>query len=146
MKYPTLAEMTPRAMLRLTSAYTPTPGGCWEWHRPRTSVGYGHFHFAGEYYQAHRFLYTLLVGPVPDDLTLDHLCRNRACVNPAHLEPVTLAVNTQRGATARHTPEKVAAIRAARAAGKGVREIAREYGIDHGSVSRIVRGLRWKVA
>lgn len=50
---------------------------------------------------AHRFAYELLVGPVPDGLQLDHLCRNRACCNPEHLEPVEGVENRLRGVTAR---------------------------------------------
>jgi len=46
---------------------------------------------------AHRFAYELLVGPIPDGLHTDHLCRNHSCVRPDHLEPVTCAVNVQRG-------------------------------------------------
>lgn len=46
---------------------------------------------------AHRLAYEILVGPVPAGLTLDHLCRNRACMNPAHLEPVTMRANVLRG-------------------------------------------------
>lgn len=47
--------------------------------------------------QAHRFAYQHLVGPIPEGLVLDHLCRNRTCLNPAHLEPVTLVENVMRG-------------------------------------------------
>lgn len=75
------------------------PDGCWIWTGARTTAGYGHFTLSkprrGVY--AHRFAYELLVGPIPDGLPLDHLCRNRRCVNPAHLEPVTHRENILRG-------------------------------------------------
>ena len=72
---------------------------CWLWTGRRT-YGYGYF-YGGKgkaNMRAHRFAYELLVGPIPDGLQLDHLCRNRACVNPEHLEPVTQRENVLRGA------------------------------------------------
>lgn len=70
---------------------------CWEWLRYRTPAGYGQFGVDGKLVLAHRYSYELLIGPIPNGLTLDHLCRNRGCVNPFHLEAVTLKVNCLRG-------------------------------------------------
>jgi hypothetical protein len=73
---------------------TPT---CWLWTGYTNEFGYGRLKIDGRYRSAHRVIYELLVGMVDPDLHLDHLCRNRKCVNPAHLEPVTPRVNILRG-------------------------------------------------
>ncbi|MFH0981536.1 MAG: HNH endonuclease signature motif containing protein [Planctomycetota bacterium] len=74
---------------------------CWLWIGAMNLQGYGNFWIGPTetegYVGAHRFAYTHFVGPVPEGMDLDHLCRNRACVNPAHLEPVTRRVNLRRG-------------------------------------------------
>lgn len=70
---------------------------CWNWKGAADQKGYGRFGIKqGLIVLAHRFSYELLVGPIPVGLTLDHLCRNPSCVNPAHLEPVTLSENLRR--------------------------------------------------
>ncbi len=74
-------------------------GGCWLW-TAHLSKGYGLLRLNGRKgptVSAHRFAYELLVGPIPEGLDLDHLCRVRACVYPDHLEPVTRSVNLRRG-------------------------------------------------
>ena len=70
---------------------------CWIWTGALAHHGYGQVMYESKQQKAHRVLYQILVGPIPDGLTLDHLCRQRACVNPAHLEPVTMRENLLRG-------------------------------------------------
>ncbi len=71
--------------------------GCWEWTATITAKGYGHFSVAGRMALAHRWAYIDAYGWIPHGMTLDHLCRNRRCVNPDHLQPVSMRVNILRG-------------------------------------------------
>ena len=75
--------------------------GCWEWVGAKQK-GYGAITAgggAGKILRAHRVSYEMFVGPIPEGLDLDHLCRNRGCVKPTHLEPVTRRENLIRGDT-----------------------------------------------
>lgn len=78
-------------------SYVDTSGDCWLWLGADNGHGYGATYFEGKQQQAHRVAYKLLVGPIPNGLQLDHLCRNRACVRPDHLEAVDIRTNLIRG-------------------------------------------------
>jgi hypothetical protein len=74
-------------------------GECWLWTGAVTSSGYGSFAYQGRTQSTHRLAYELLVGPIPDGLTIDHLaepCGNKLCCNPVHMEPVTRLENYRR--------------------------------------------------
>lgn len=77
--------------------YVNAGAGCWNWLAAPDSKGYGRFTIRQVRMAAHRFMYELMIGPIPDGLQLDHLCRNRMCVRPDHLEPVTQQENLHRG-------------------------------------------------
>lgn len=72
---------------------------CWQWTAAKNSTGYAVWTPCGGAKQvySHRLAYELFVGPIPSGLQLDHLCRNRSCVNPAHLDPVDGRINILRG-------------------------------------------------
>lgn len=74
---------------------------CWTWlgatHVRPNLARYGKLGVRGKFIEAHRFAYELLKGPIPPGLTIDHLCRNTLCVNPHHMEAVTMTENLARG-------------------------------------------------
>lgn len=74
--------------------------GCWEWNTSKQKDGYGTIGKNGKCYLAHRISYELFKGEIPKGLELDHVCRNRSCINPDHLEPVTHKLNMERSSTA----------------------------------------------
>lgn len=87
-----VAELPERTANRISVS----PDGCWLWTRPLNNRGYGCITVGGTSKVAHRFVYELLCGSIPDGLTLDHLCSVRHCVNPSHLEPCSIRENILR--------------------------------------------------
>ena len=100
--------------------------------------GYGRTRANGRTYMVHRFFWERTHGPVPNGLVLDHLCGNRACVNPEHLEVVTKGVNTRRGRQTKLTPEQVRVIR------KIVGELASSYGVSIRTICGVADRQSWK--
>src|SRR5690349_18712112 len=81
----------------MTDRYTVDANGCWIWNGKPRKDGYCKIKIQGKTYYAHIISYKSAGLDIPEGYTLDHLCRVRNCVNPAHLEPVTQKVNTARG-------------------------------------------------
>lgn len=79
--------------VKIQATISITENDCWTWRGPLSSKGYSRLW--GD--QGHRMSYMVYVGPIGKGLDIDHLCRNRAYVNPEHLEPVTRKINLQRG-------------------------------------------------
>lgn len=84
---------------RIKALSTITETGCWEWQANMSNSGYGQLRVTRPKRRtllAHRASYEAFIGPIPDGLQIDHLCRNKRCCNPEHLEPVTHAENMRR--------------------------------------------------
>lgn len=128
------------------------PDGCWIWTGPKKR-GYGlytvrlvdeHGNRRTTSIRAHRGVYEALIGPIPAGLTLDHLCRNPSCVNPAHLEPVTQAANNRRGKNVTLKEEDVRHIRKLREQGRVPSEIYTLTGLSRQIVYRVYHNITWR--
>lgn len=113
---------------------------CHVWTARLSDGGYGMVRDGKRVRTAHKTAYEVVHGPVPAGLTLDHLCRVRACCNAEHLEPVTMAENLRRGACTKLTPADIAAIRVGRVEGVSNLELAERFGVSASWISRIITG------
>jgi hypothetical protein len=117
---------------------------CWVWQKSILAVGYGCVRINAKTKYAHRVYYERLVGPIPDGLELDHLCRNRACVNPEHLEAVSHRVNARRGARTKLRFDEVVEIKRRLRDGVVQRLVAVEFSISKGAIADISAGRTWR--
>jgi hypothetical protein len=112
--------------------------GCWLWQGKLQHNGYGRTRVDGRVMYAHRAFYEMDRGPIPPGLVLDHLCRNRACVNPDHLQAVSYSVNNRRGGATKLTPE----------AAREIREIllglAAKHGVSVRTLCNVAAGHTWR--
>jgi hypothetical protein len=117
---------------------------CWIWQLTLNQDGYARTYRRGTTL-AYKAYYERVHGPVPDGLQLDHLCCQRDCVNPYHLEAVTNIENTRRGKSTKLNPDKVRRIRElARTTNLTYEAIGKLFGISLSQVSRIILRQRWK--
>jgi len=95
-------DVTPNDLIRFWCKVE-LSGSCWNWTACLNQYGYGCFLFNKKPVLSHRFSYELFKEEIPTELVIDHLCRNRSCVNPDHMETVTIKENIRRGYWAQKT-------------------------------------------
>jgi hypothetical protein len=121
--------------------------GCWVWQQGKSSAGYGmkwiEVDGAAKRVYAHRLFYERDRGPIPKGMELDHLCRNRGCCNPAHLEVVTKVENIRRGIRIKLSSAIVAEIRALWP-GVSTLELADRFEVHADTIRCVLKGKTWK--
>lgn len=122
--------------------YSVDGNGCWNWNGSLDRDGYGRFG-RGETTKAHRIVWIKKKGEIPEGMHLDHLCKNRKCVNPKHLEIVTPKQNVRRSDTTHLTFTDAQTIRALSVKGIEGKALAKNYLVSPSTISMIVNRKRW---
>ena len=115
--------------------------GCWLWIAAKNPKGYGVCHGENSML-AHRQIYIEIKGEIPKGMTVDHLCKKRACVNPEHLEAVPHEVNVRRGSRKKLTEIEVREIRAQLHLSD--RELAHKFNMSKGAIYALRKGATWR--
>lgn len=124
--------------------------GCWNWQRCRNTHGYGSTAGGGKKTTgratkfAHRLFYEKLRGRIPPGMTIDHLCKNKSCVNPNHMEAVPQYENVRRGDQVKLSMDVARRIRADAMSGKTFRQLGKTWGISTSHAFQVVKGICWK--
>lgn len=125
--------------------YTVSEQGCWLWAGKVGARGYAVVHFNGKQRLAHRVYWEFVNGPIPDGLVIDHLCSNRSCVNPAHMELVLRAENNRRSSFAKMTMARAQLAREL-APRSNATELSQLFGVTHKTMTNVVKGESWNAA
>lgn len=127
-----------------TELYNIDKNGCWIFKGNLSHNGYGQMKRLGKHIRATHYFYEKYVSKIAKGLVLDHKCRIVSCVNPNHLEAVTIAENTRRGNSARLNMAIVNEIISSYNKGNSQAYLAKKYSVHQSTISRIINKLRWQ--
>ena len=126
---------------RVTAKIRKVAHGCWEWTGSKNSQGYGNIKVGDRTLPAHRIVFEMYGNALEVGMDIDHLCRNKGCVNPKHLELVTRSENVRRGKSTKLNKTKVLQIRASK---ESSRKICKKFNVCAATIRHIRLGLIWK--